>query len=104
MNKRGFTLIEVIITVVLIMILASGFFVMIKANTNNLVKGYEINRSNYEVSDLAHDFDKGELKETFQFDFVGKEEGTTNTFTSSFTLYEYRVEEGSNYMLYFGHE
>lgn len=104
MNKKGFTYLEVIISVVLMAILASGFFMMIKANSKNLVKGYEVNQSNFELNDLVTELNYGEFMASFELEFLGIEEGSASTFSSSFSLNEYQVVEGSNYMLYFKHE
>lgn len=52
-SRGGFTLIEVVAATVLLVITASGFMMMIAANTKALAREQRIERSNYELSSLA---------------------------------------------------
>lgn len=51
-GRGGFTLIEVIVSVVLITMISSGFLILLEANTRNLARSWRMDGASYDLAGM----------------------------------------------------
>lgn len=54
-GNGGFTLIEVIVSVVLITLVSSGFLILLEANTRNLSRSWKVDSASYDIAGMIEE-------------------------------------------------
>lgn len=54
-GRGGFTLIEVIVSVVLITMISSGFLILLEANTRNLSRSWQMDSASYDIAGMIEE-------------------------------------------------
>lgn len=103
-NKKGFTLVEAIVSIAIISAVSVGFMLVITGNARILARGQQIDRSSYEDVRLIENRE-GEQDMTVTLKFKTDAQGINGSnLQSDFKIYRYHVVTEENKMYYFDAE